>query len=112
MSVVVNFPFLLARVFFPAHIAQHHLEHFYNLPSILLKLLYFLHFFSLLHFCPSSGSSLVKGEVLFLPSFVLDEFTCQQGGQIFEIFSLLTRGRDYVHFRILLFPSSKVEIFA
>jgi hypothetical protein len=48
---------------------------------------------------------------LFLPRFVLDESTCQQGGET-EIFGLLTRGRDFVHFGLLIIPSSKGEIFA
>jgi hypothetical protein len=75
-----QFGYLLACAFIVAHIAQHHLKHFYTLTDILLKLLHFLYFllsFAILH--SLTGSSLVKGEVLFLPSFVLDEFTCQQG---------------------------------
>ncbi len=39
-----QFERLLARAFIAAHIAQHHLEHFYTLTGILLKLLHFLHF--------------------------------------------------------------------
>jgi hypothetical protein len=87
------FECLLACVFIVAHIAQHYLEHFYTMTGKLLKLLYFLHYYPL--FCIFAflrGNSLVKGEVLFLPSFGLDEFTCQEGGRDFEIFSLLTRG--------------------
>jgi hypothetical protein len=74
--------YLLACAFFVAHIAQHHLEHFYTLTCILLKLLHFRHFSP--PSCISAfirGSYLVKGEFLFLPSFVLDESTCQQGGE-------------------------------
>jgi hypothetical protein len=65
------------------HIAQHQLEHFYTLTGILLKLLHLLHFllsFAFLHFL--RASSLVKGKIFFLPLFVLDEFICQQGGEI------------------------------
>jgi hypothetical protein len=39
-----QFEHLLARAFIVAHMAQHHLEHFYILIAILLKLLYFLLF--------------------------------------------------------------------
>jgi hypothetical protein len=77
-----QFEYLLAHAFIVAHISQHHLEHFYNLTGIFLKHLQFLHFllsFAFLHFLRES--SLVKGEFLFLPSFVLDESTCQQGGE-------------------------------
>jgi hypothetical protein len=72
--------YLLANAFIAAHIAQHHLEQFYALTDILLKLLHFILFlsFAFMHFL--SGSSLVKGEVRSLPSFVLDDSTCQQGG--------------------------------
>jgi hypothetical protein len=48
-----QFKYLLARAFIVAHIAQHHLEHFYTLTRILLKLLHILHFllsFAFLHF--------------------------------------------------------------
>jgi hypothetical protein len=34
-----------------------------------------------LHFYIFLGVSLIKGEVLFLPSFMLDESTCQQVGE-------------------------------
>jgi hypothetical protein len=47
-----QFELLLACAFIVAHIAQHHLEHFYTLTGILLELLYFLHFllsFAFLH---------------------------------------------------------------
>jgi hypothetical protein len=77
-----QFEYLLAYAFIATHIAQHHLYHFYTLTGILLKLLHFLHFLlysAFLHFL--RGSSLVKGEILFLPSFVLDESTCQPGGE-------------------------------
>jgi hypothetical protein len=77
-----QFEHLLARAFIAAHLAQHHLEHFYTLTGILLKLLHFLHFLlsvPFLHFL--RGSSLVEGKFFFLPLFVLDEFTCQQGGE-------------------------------
>ncbi|WP_220095278.1 hypothetical protein, partial [Acinetobacter bereziniae] len=40
----------------------------------------FLPSFAFLHFL--RGSCLVEGEFLFLPLFVLDEFICQQGGEI------------------------------
>jgi hypothetical protein len=39
-----QFEHLLARAFIAAHIAQHHLEHFYTLIAILLKLPHPLHF--------------------------------------------------------------------
>jgi hypothetical protein len=58
-----QFEHLLACAFIAAHLAQHHLEHFYTLTGILLKLLHFLHIlplFSLLHFL--RGSSLIEGE--------------------------------------------------
>jgi hypothetical protein len=73
-----QFEHFLARASIVAHIAQHHLEHFYTQISILLMLLHFLLSFAFLHFL--RGNALVKGEFLFLPLFVLDESTCQQGG--------------------------------
>jgi hypothetical protein len=88
-----QFELLLAHTFMVVHIAQHHLEHFYALIGILLKLPHFLHSllsFVFLHFL--RGSSLVKGEFLSLPLFVLEESTCQQGGEYFEIFRLSFRG--------------------
>jgi hypothetical protein len=74
-----QFEHMLAHAFIAAHLAQH-LEYFYTLTGILMKLLHFLHFLlsvAFLHFL--RGSSLVEGKFLFLPLFVLDEFTCQQG---------------------------------
>jgi hypothetical protein len=64
---------LLVSAFIVAHIAHHHLEHFYTLTSILVKLLYFLHFSSsLLHFCIFlGGSSLISGSVSFYPCLCL-----------------------------------------
>jgi hypothetical protein len=44
---------MLAHAFIVAHLAQHHLEYFYTLIGILLKLLHFLHFLlfvAFLHF--------------------------------------------------------------
>jgi hypothetical protein len=44
---------LIACAFIAAHIAQHHLEHFYTFTSILMKLLHILHFllsFAFMHF--------------------------------------------------------------
>jgi hypothetical protein len=38
-----QFEHMSARAFIVAHIAQHHLEHFYTLIVILVKLLHFLH---------------------------------------------------------------------
>jgi hypothetical protein len=75
-----QFEHLLARAFIAAHIAQHHLEHFYTLIGILLKFLYILLSFAFLYFLRES--SLVKGEFLFLPLFVHDESICQQGGEV------------------------------
>jgi hypothetical protein len=79
-----QFEHMLACAFIAIHLAQHHLEHFYTLTGILLKLLYFfLHFLlfvAILHFL--KGSSLVERKFFFLPLFMLDEFTCQQGGEI------------------------------
>jgi hypothetical protein len=51
--------------------------------GILLKLMHFLYFtlFVAFLFFLREGS-LVKGEFLFLPLSVLDEFHCQQGGEI------------------------------
>jgi hypothetical protein len=77
-----QFEYLLACAFIAANIAQHHLEHFYTLTGILLKFLHLLQFSSILQFCIFSGEFLSKGEFMFLPSFVLDESTCQQGGEI------------------------------
>jgi hypothetical protein len=48
-----QFEHLQALAFIATHIAQHHLEHFYTLTSILPKLLHFLHIllsFAFLHF--------------------------------------------------------------
>jgi hypothetical protein len=39
-----QFERLLARTLIVAHIAQHHLEHFYIMTGIILKLLHSLHF--------------------------------------------------------------------
>jgi hypothetical protein len=58
-----QFEHLLARALYVAHIAQHHLEHFYTLTGILLKFGHFLYFllsFAFLH-C-FRGRSLIKGE--------------------------------------------------
>jgi hypothetical protein len=88
-----QFEHFIAHTFIAAHIAQHHLEHFYTLIGILLKLLHILLSFAFLHFL--RGSSRVKGEFLFLPLFVLDESIYQQGGEI-EIFSLLTMGEIFL----------------
>jgi hypothetical protein len=66
--------------FIVAHIAKHHLEHFYTVTGILLKLLHFLHFllsFAFLHFLRES--SFVEEDFLFLPLFMLDESICQKG---------------------------------
>jgi hypothetical protein len=65
-----------------------------------------------LHLCIFSGGSLVKGEVLFLPSFFAWWVHLSTRGRDFEFFCLLTRGRVFVHFGLLLFPSSKGEISA
>jgi hypothetical protein len=76
-----QFEHLLAHAFIVVHITQHLLKQFYTSIGILLKLMYILHFllsFAFLHFL--RGSSLVKGEFLFLALFVLDESSCQQGG--------------------------------
>jgi hypothetical protein len=75
---------LLAHALIVAHITQNHLENFYTLSGILLKLIHFLNSlltFAFLHFL--KGSSLVKGEFLSLPLFVLDDSTCQQDGEYF-----------------------------
>jgi len=78
-----QFEHLLARAFIAAHLAHHHLEHFYTLTGILLKLMHFLYFIlSVAFLFFLRGGSLVKGEFFFLPLSVLDEFTCQQGGEI------------------------------
>ena len=92
-----QFEHLLARAFIAAHLAQHHLEHFYTLTGILLKLLHFLHFLlsvAFLHFL--RGGSLVEGKFFFLPLFVLDEFTCQQGGEILRFPGSFNKGRNLV----------------
>jgi hypothetical protein len=58
ISCVYNqFEHLLARAFIAAQRAQHHLEHFYTLTGILLKVLYFS---SLLHFCIFLGGVLLS----------------------------------------------------
>jgi hypothetical protein len=100
-----QFEHLLARAFIATHIAQHHLEHFYTLTGILLKLLHFLHFLlsvTFLHLL--RGSSLVEGKFFFLPLFVLDEFTCQQGGESLRFPGSSIKGEK---FGLLGFLSSK-----
>jgi hypothetical protein len=102
-----QFEHLLARAFIAAHLAQHHLEHFYTLTGILLKLLHFLYFLlsvAFLHFL--RGSSLVEGKFFFLPLFVLDEFTCQQGGEILRFPGSSIKGEK---FGLSGFLSSKGE---
>jgi hypothetical protein len=90
---------LLACAFIAAHIAQHYLEHFYTLTGILLKLLYFFIFYSLLHFCIFSGGVLLSRGFLFLPLFVLDEFNCQQEGETLSlVFWPPNKGRDVLSF--------------
>jgi hypothetical protein len=70
----------------------------------MMKLLHFLHFLlsvAFLHFL--RGSSLVEGKFFFLPLFVLDEFTCQQLGEILRFLgSSIKRG-----FGLSVFLSSK-----
>jgi hypothetical protein len=47
-----QFECMLAYAFITAHITEHHLEHFYTLTGILLRLLHSLHFLhSLFHLC-------------------------------------------------------------
>jgi hypothetical protein len=60
-----------------------------------MHFLYFILFVAFLFFSPRGGS-LVKGEFFFLLLSVLDEFTCQQGGEIlrFPIFSI--QGGNFV----------------
>jgi hypothetical protein len=91
-----QFEHLLACAFIAAHLATYHLEHFYILVVILLKLLYFLHFLlsiAFLHFL--RGCSLDEGKFFFLPLFVLDEFTCQQGGEILIFLGSSIKGEKF-----------------
>lgn len=77
-----QFEHLLARAFIVAHMAQHHLEHFYILIAILLKLIFFLHF---LH--STFDPCILWGGVvffLFLPCLKLAECTCKQGDKFWE----------------------------
>jgi hypothetical protein len=77
-----QFERLLARAFIAAHIAHLHLDHFYTLTGILLKLLHFLHFHPFLHFCIFSGRVLLsRGVSVSTLVFVLDESNCQQRGK-------------------------------
>jgi hypothetical protein len=63
-----QFERLLAHAFITAHIAQHHLKHFYTLSGILLKLLYSLHFLlSFLHFYIFLGEVSCRGGVSVSP---------------------------------------------
>jgi hypothetical protein len=79
--------------------------HLYILTSILLKLLHFLHLLLYVAFLHSlKGSSLVEGK--FFPLFVLDEFTCQQGGEILRFLGSSIKGEKFV---LLGFLSSKGE---
>jgi hypothetical protein len=98
-----QFKHLLACAFIAAHLTQHNVEHFYTLTGILLKLLHFLHFLlcvAFLHFL--RGSSLVEGKFFFLPLFVLDELTCQHGGD-FEIFRFLSsKGKKICYLELLV----------
>jgi hypothetical protein len=91
-----QFEHLVACAFITAHIAHHHLEHFYT-PGFSP--------FAFLHFL--GGSSLVKREFLSLPLFVLDESTCQQGGRDFDILGLLTREERFFAFRASVVPIIK-----
>jgi hypothetical protein len=99
-----QFEYLLAHAFIIAHIAQHHLEHFLcsdcytpEAPAF-SPLLFFSAFFR--------GSSLVKGSFCLYPHLCLMSPFINKGRD-FDFFGLLTRGDIFVHFRILLFPSSK-----
>jgi hypothetical protein len=53
-----QFEYFLACVFIATHIAHHQLEHFYTLGGILLKVLHFLQFSSILQFRIFSGEVL------------------------------------------------------
>jgi hypothetical protein len=84
-----QFERLLARAFIAAHIAQPHLEHFYTMAGILLKLLHFLHFLlSLLHFL--RGVLLSRGSFCFYPCLCLMSSFVNKG-RYFEFFGLLIR---------------------
>jgi hypothetical protein len=94
-----QFQNLLACAFIVAHIAQHHLEHFYTLTDILLKLLHSLHFllsFSFMHFLRGGGSP-VNEEFLSLLLFGLDEPNCHKGSD-FEIFEHSFQGGEILTF--------------
>jgi hypothetical protein len=88
-----KFQRLLARAFVATHITQHHLEHFtlwlvYSRSSYILSI-----FYSLLHVCIfSGGRSLVEGEFMFLPLFVLDESILQQGRESLRFKGLSNQG--------------------
>ena len=56
--------------------------------------------------CIFRGSSLVKGSFCLYPHLCLMSPFINKGRD-FDFFGLLTRGDIFVHFRILLFPSSK-----
>ena len=67
-----QFEHLLARAFIAAHLAKHHIEHFYILTGILLKLLHFLHLLlsvAFLHFL--KGVLLSMGSFSFYPCLCL-----------------------------------------
>jgi hypothetical protein len=103
---------LIACAFIAAHIAQHHLEHFYTFTSILMKLLHILHFllsFAFMHFL--TWSSLIKGSLCFYPHLCLMTPLVNKGERL-QDFRPPNKGRYFVHFRLLLFPSSKGEILA
>jgi hypothetical protein len=71
------------------------LRTFLHFDCKLLKLLHFLHFLlsvAFLHFL--RGSSLVEGKFFFLSLFMLDEFTCQQGGEILRFPGCSIKRRD------------------
>jgi hypothetical protein len=107
-----QFSHLLARAFIVAHIAQHHLEHFYTLTGIHPKLLHFIYFLLscvFLHFL--RGVLLLRGRFCFYPYLCLMSPLVNKGRD-FEIFGFLTGG-DFVYFR-LMFPSKgrEFEIFS
>jgi hypothetical protein len=73
-----QFEHLLACAFITAHIAQHHLEHFYTLTNILLKLLHILLYVAFLHFL-RRGVLVSRASFYFYPCLCLMSIDGQTG---------------------------------
>jgi hypothetical protein len=107
-----QFEHLQARAFIVAHIAQHHLEHFYTLIGILLKVMYSLHFLlSLLHLCIFLEEISCRGGVFcFYPCLWLDKSICNKGEKFWIDGGLNCCERNSRFLRILEFFEAPIEM--